>query len=361
MARGSLSALDKALNKKYKEFDTTISKTGSQEDDYMIVPTFSIGINQVLGNGGVPLGKLILIKGPESSAKTAIGFSILASIQKNIGLSGKRDSDGDLIEKGNVALIDAERSYSRKWTEKMGVDTSEECFRFVHPPSGEIGLEFVEEMIRSGLYDAILVDSLNALMPTAMIENDMGDATMGAQARMISKAYGRIVGLADTYKTTLISISQERNTMSAYEKPALAGGKATRFYNHVILDIRRREYLGSKENPTGIRSKIKGEKNKVSTPHKACEVDLYYENGFDFTSDCINYAVNLGLIEKGGAWYTLQNGERFQGAKAVATYYKENIEEYNTLYKTVSNILSQTSSYDENIEEGEEDDRTEED
>lgn len=339
MGRASLSKLDSTLNKKYKEYDVSISKKGDEEE-YCIVPSFSIGLNDVLGNGGIPLGKLILIKGPESSAKTAVGFSMLASIQQNISMSGKKDSDGELIEKGNVALIDAERSYSKKWTDRLGVDTGEDCFRVVHPPTGEIGLEFVEEMIRSGLYDGILIDSLNALLPTAMIENDMGDATMGAQARMMSKGWSRLIGLADNHKTSIIAISQERNTMSQYEKPAVAGGKSTLYYMHIILDVRRREWLGAKELPLGIRSRVKGEKNKCSTPKKACEIDLEFSKGFSFESDCINYAVSLGLIEKGGAWYTLSNGERFQGVSKVVSYYKENKEEYNKLYTTTNNLVT---------------------
>lgn len=340
MARASLETLDKTLSKKYKEYSFKISKTGDEDSEFTIVPTDSVGMNNVFDTGGVPLGKLIVIKGPESSGKTALGFSLLGAVQRNIGLSGKLDQEGDKITYGNVALIDAERSYSQKWTERMGVSTDKSCFRVIHPPSGEIGLDFVEGLIQSGLYDAVLIDSLNALIPTAMIENEMGDATMGAQARMLSKAYGRIVGLADQYKTTIISISQERNSMSAYEKPVLAGGKATRFYNHIILDVRKKDFLGAKESPIGIRSRVKAEKNKCGRPFKTCEIDLFYSSGFNFMSDCINYAVDLGLIKQGGAWFTLSNGERFQGKQKVAEYYSKNEEEYDLLYKTVDQMLN---------------------
>ena len=342
MARGKLEALDKALNKKYKDYECKIIQKGDDDSEYMIVPTDSIALNRVLGNGGIPLGTLILLSGPESGGKTALGFAMLSAIQKNISKSGKKDQDGDLITTGNVALIDAERSYTKSWTEKLGVDTSDDRFRRIVPPSGEVGLEFVEELIRSGLYDGILIDSLNGLLPVAMMENEVGDATMGMQARMYSKAYARIVGLADTYKTSLISISQERNAMDKYAPTVYAGGKSTRFYNHIILDVRRSEFLGSKDEPIGLRSKIKAKKNKCAVPYKIGEIDLYYENGFSFIVGTIEMAANLGLIKKGGAWYTLNNGEKFQGKESVAEYFGERPDEYKELFENVNNVLNMT-------------------
>lgn len=139
MARGKLDALDKVLNKKYKDYECKIIQKGDDDSEYMIIPTDSIALNKVLGNGGIALGTLILLSGPESGGKTALGFAMLSAIQKNISKSGKKDQDGDLITAGNVALIDAERSYTKSWTEKLGVDTSDDRFRRIVPPSGEVG------------------------------------------------------------------------------------------------------------------------------------------------------------------------------------------------------------------------------
>lgn len=298
--------------------------------------------------------------------KTALSVAMLADIQKNIAHANKLDEDGDLIEYGNVAIIDAEHSFSKSWYSKLGLDCSDEHLRIVKPTTGESGLEVVEKLVDSGLYDAILIDSLNALMPEVMIENDIGDATMGAQARMLSKAYGRIISKISEKKVALFAISQERNTMNAYEKPALAGGKATRFYAHIILDVRRKEYLGSKEEPIGIASQVKAEKNKVAVPFKKCMIELYFKKGFDFTSDYVNYAVNHGVITKKGGWYYLSDDIKLQGKEKVSDYYNSNPEEYKKLQEIIDKLtlqkdLEDQETYEDNGEDKAPEEVTEED
>jgi len=338
MARKKLASLDKMIIKSYKSANEKVIFKADDAPLYNVVPTDSAGLNYTLGNGGIVLGKIYLVKsGLESAGKTALCLFMGSAIQKNIASGKKYDDDGDLITEGNIALIDAEYSYSKVWVEKLGVDTSSERFRVVQPANGETGLQIVEDLVDSGLYDGIIIDSLNALVPEAMLENDMGDATMGVQAKMISKSYMRLIGKANEKQCTLFFISQSRSTMSKYEKDSLGGGRSSLFYPHVRLDVRRTEFLGKKEEPTGIKSKIKAEKNKLSIPYRTCEVDLYYASGYSFVSDYVDFAVKLDVIVRGGAWYTNSEGEKFNGKDKVVDYYslEENKEKYLELVKLV--------------------------
>lgn len=338
MARKTLAKLDKELEKRYKNLEVSMIKKGDEFEELFIVPTDSAGINYLMGNGGVALGKIITLHGPESSGKTAVGFAILGAIQRNIKYSGKKDDDDDLITKGNVVLIDAERAYTRTWTEKLGVDTSEDCFRVVRPETGEMGLDIVEDLVKSGGVDAILIDSLNALVPEAVLENDMGDATMGSSARMISKSYSRLAGLIDKYKVLIISISQVRENMDKYSM-SYAGGNATKFYSTLIIHSRRSDWLGSSDKPIGIETKLTAYKNKLAIPKRSCAIELIYKKGFSFISDYVASGIFLDLIERGGAWYTLPNGERFQGKEKVISYYKEHTEDYQHLVTVVNEAM----------------------
>ena len=337
MARKSLAKLDKELEKRYKNIEVNMVKKGDEFEKQYIVPTDSAGVNYMLG-GGIYLGKLHTVSGPESSGKSAIGFAMLGSIQRNIKYANKLDDDGDLIEKGNVILIDAERSYTKSWTEKLGVDTSDDCFRVVTPETGELGLSIVEDLVRSGGVDAILIDSLNALIPEAMLENEISDATMAVHSRLISKSYARLVGLLDKHKVLVVAISQVRESMDKY-KTVYSGGNATKFYSSIIIHARRSEWLGKKESPDGIETKLTAYKNKLAIPKRSCAIDLKYKTGFSFVSDYVNSGIFLEVIERGGAWYTLKNGERFQGKEKVITYYNEHPEEYQELVTVVNESM----------------------
>ncbi len=340
MARKTLKDLDKALNKRYKELEGEIIKKGNESSEIVTIPSLDAGLNYLLGNGGIPLGHMITIYGDESSGKTALGFLMLSSIQRNIKYAKKLDDDGDVIEKGVVVLIDAERSYTQSWTEKLGVDTSEDYFRYILPDTGETGLDIVEETIRSGGVDAILIDSLNALIPGSMIENDMGDATMGLQARMFSKAWGRITSLLHKYQVTLINVSQSRESMDKYKPDVIAGGKSTRFYSKILIKARRAEWLGANDKPIGIITKLNAIKNKLSVPKRTCSIELNYKDGFSFISGYITSAIFLDIIKRKGAWYEVPDVDKpMNGTKRVEDYYKENLEEYDKLVEVVNTLM----------------------
>ncbi len=337
MARKSLKSLDKELEKKYKSIEVTMIKKGDDFEQQYVVPTDSAGLNYSAGNGGFALGKILTIHGTESSGKSAIGFAILGAVQRNIKYANKLDADGDLIEKGSVILLDAERSYTKSWTEKLGVDTSEDCFRVVRPETGEIGLDIVEDLVKSGGVDVILIDSLNALIPQAMLEADMGDQHMALSARMISKSYGCLVGLIEKYQVLIIAISQVRESMDKY-KISYAGGNATKFYSSYIIHARRSEWLGKKESPNGIETKLTFYKNKMAIPKRSCAIELVYKTGFSFVRDYVVSGIFLDIIE-GTSWYVLPNGEKIHGKDKVVAYYNSHDKEYQELVTVVNESM----------------------
>ncbi len=338
--RKSLASFDKVMDKKYKNLVGQISRKASELEMYKVIPTDSPGLNYVLGNGGICLGKLYLFKGEKSSGKSALAYHVAGCVQRNIALAGKLDSDGDLITKGNILLVDAEFSFNKKWVEKLSIDTNEECFRVGTTETGEQGLELVEHAVESGLYDGIIVDSINALVPEAMVENDMGDATMGARARMMAKAFSRLLFKMDKYECPVFFISQITGTMNKYKPEALGGGKASEFYPHIILHINSKssERLKEKESVVGLHSKVVAQKNKLSAPFRETEIDLYFKSGFNFDSEYIDCAIDTEVIKRAGAWYTVTGQEEtIQGKDAVIEYYDNNPELFEDLKKLVYN------------------------
>lgn len=291
-----------------------------------VVPVESIStgvlqLNKALGIGGYPKGRIIEIYGPESSGKTTLALHAIAEAQKQ--------SDGV------VGFIDAENALDLNYARDLGVDT--ERLLLSQPDFGEQALDIVDALVRSNVFDMIVVDSVAALVPRAEIEGDMGDHHMAVQARLMSQALRKLTGAINRSRTVVIFINQLRSKIGVmFGNPeTTTGGNALKFYASVRIDIRRIGAIKEGQDVVGNRTKIKVVKNKVSPPFKEVEVDIIYGEGVSPTNSLADLGVDLGIVKKSGAWYTYGD-DRYQGKAQLITALKDNATLYNTLYAEVS-------------------------
>ena len=272
------------------------------------ISTGSISIDLALGIGGVPKGRIIEIFGPESSGKTTLALHIIAQAQK----------DG-----GEAAFIDAEHALDPAYARALGVDI--ENLLISQPDMGDDALAITELLVRSGAVDVVVVDSVAALVPRSEVEGDIGDASVGVVARLMSQALRKLAGSISRTNCVVIFINQLREKIGVtYGNPETTpGGRALKYFASIRIDVRRIENIKVGSEQVGNRTKAKIVKNKVAPPFKEAEFDIMFGEGISKYGELIDLGVKLDLIEKGGSWYTI--GEmRFQGRDNVKEYLKEN-------------------------------------
>lgn len=307
-------ALERALagiNKKYNNENTVMRLGQKPKGNVEVIPTGSLAIDIALGIGGLPKGRIIEIYGPESSGKTTLALSAIASAHK----LGK-----------TVAFIDAEHALDPTYARKLGVNVDELIFN--QPDSGEQALEIVENLVASGGVDLIVVDSVAALVPKAELEGQMGDSHMALQARLMSQALRKITSQANENGCTIIFINQLRDKIGVFfgSPETTTGGKALKFYASVRIDIRRIGALKDGPEIVGNHTKVKIVKNKMAPPLKEVEVDLMYGGGFSFEGDIIDLGVKLDLIKKAGSWFSYGPDQLGQGKENTRKFLQENLE-----------------------------------
>ncbi len=310
-----LKALDLAISSIEKQFGKgSIMKLGGEQSLYDNVPVFSTGalsLDIALGIGGLPKGRIVEIYGPESSGKTTLALSTIAQAQK----AG-----------GTVAFVDAEHALDIGYARKLGVKVDEMLVS--QPDTGEQALEIVETLVRSGAVDVLVVDSVAALTPRAEIEGDMGDSHMGLQARLMSQALRKLTAAINRSNTLVIFINQIRMKIGVmFGNPeTTTGGNALKFYASVRLDVRRIGAIQTGDTVTGNRTAVKVVKNKMAPPFAKVEFDLMYGEGISAEGDVLDLGVKHDLIDKSGAWYSI-NGERMgQGRDQAKQFLKEHPE-----------------------------------
>jgi len=311
MAKGSihsgqptLQAFLDATNAKFGP-GTVMQMGDGERPPIEVISSGSIALDEALGVGGIPRGRVIELFGPESSGKTSISLRVIAQAQK-AGL--------------NVCFIDAEHAVDPDWAAKMGVDIPSMVLS--QPDTGEQALEVADMAARSGQFGMLVVDSVAALVPRAEIEGSMGDSHVGLQARLMSQALRKLTGALNETKTTALFINQLREKVGVlFGSPeTTTGGKALKFYSSVRLDVRRIETLKEAgADAHGIRIRVKVVKNKLSPPFKQAEMDILFGEGFTRTGELIDLGTERGVIKKSGAWYTYDGQQLGQGkAKAMA-------------------------------------------
>jgi recombination protein RecA len=290
----------------------SIMRLGGEEViDVPVIPTGSLSLDMALGVGGIPRGRVIEIYGPEAGGKTTLALHIVAEAQKMGGLA---------------AFVDAEHALDVGYARKIGVDTDN--LLIAQPDTGEQALEIAETLVRSGALDVLVIDSVAALVPKAELEGDMGDAQMGLQARLMSQALRKLTGTISKSRTCVIFINQLRMKIGMFmgNPETTTGGNALKFYASMRLDIRRITALKQGENVVGNRVRVKVVKNKVAPPFRETEFDIIFGEGISREGDVLDLAVNNGIIERSGTWYSYKGDRLGQGRENVRLALKENAD-----------------------------------
>lgn len=306
--RDEMIATTKAeIEKKFGQGSIMRYGDGGPELEVEAIPTGALALDAALGIGGVPRGRIVEIYGPESSGKTTLSLEILAEAQAMGGV---------------VAFIDAEHALDPTYAARIGVDIDEVLIS--QPDTGEQALEIVDMLVRSGAIDAIVVDSVAALTPRAEIEGEIGDTTVGLQARLMSQALRKLAGSLSKSNTTCIFINQLREKIGVmYGNPETTpGGRALKYFSSVRIDVRRIETLKVGGEMIGNRTRAKIVKNKVAPPFKEAEFDIIYGEGISKIGEIVDLGVKLDLIDKAGAWYTYGD-VRVQGRDSMKEFLRE--------------------------------------
>ena len=302
----ALSQIDKTFGK------GTVMRLGDRpEMNVEAIPTGSLALDAALGIGGVPKGRIIEIYGPESSGKTTLALHILAEAQKR---------------GGEVAFVDAEHALDPVYAAALGVDTDN--LLVSQPDTGEQALEITDALVRSGAVDAVVVDSVAALVPKQEIEGEMGDTFVGLQARLMSQALRKLAGTISKTNCVVIFINQLRMKIGVmYGNPeTTTGGNALKFYSSVRLDVRRVESIKEGGNVIGNKTRVKVVKNKVAPPFREAIFEIMYGQGISKWGELVDLAVQMDIVQKSGSWFSMGDERIGQGANSVKEYLINNPE-----------------------------------
>ena len=311
--KSKVAALSEAMQLIEKNFGKgSIMKLGDDSvENVEVIPTGSIGLNWALGVGGFPRGRITEIFGPESSGKTTLAIHAIAECQKAGGIA---------------AIIDAEHAFDRFYAEKLGVDVNN--LLISQPDNGEQALEIAEQLIRSAAVDILVVDSVADLTPKSEIEGDMGERSVGLQARLMSQAMRKLTGAISRTNTCCIFINQLREKIGVMFGPSetTTGGNALKFYATVRVDIRPSSAIKDGDDVFGRHTKVKIVKNKVAPPFKRAEFDIMFGEGISRSSEIIDLGVDYGIIAKSGSWFSYGGTKLAQGRDAAKRVIDDNPE-----------------------------------
>ena len=301
--------------------DGAIMKLGEAKHvDIDAISTGSISLDLALGVGGMPKGRVVEVYGPESGGKTTLALHVVAEAQKKGGLA---------------AFIDAEHALDPEYSKKIGVNIND--LLISQPDTGEQALEILESLVKSGVVDVVVVDSVAALTPRVEIEGEMGQSHIGLQARLMSQALRKLTAIVAKSGTTVIFINQLRMKIGIiFGNPEeTPGGKALKFYSSVRLELRRSAQIKQGDRIIGNRVKAKVVKNKVAPPFRQTEFDIFYNEGISRLSDIVNTGVKLGVINRAGSWFSYEGEKMGQGIEGSKIYLKENPNIIKDLIKKI--------------------------
>ena len=308
---------------------------GALYDEVDVISTGAISLDVATGIGGIPRGRIVEVYGPESSGKTTLTLHVIAEAQKN---------------GGRAAFIDAEHALDPEYARKLGVDV--ENLIVSQPSTGEDALSICDYLVRSGAIDVVVIDSVAALVPRTEIEGEMGSAHVGLQARLMSQALRKLTGATQKSNTALIFINQLREKVgNIYNPETTTGGRALKFYSSMRLDVRRSESIKTGDGIIGNKTKVKLAKNKMAPPFKQVEFDIIFGEGISKEGDVLDEAVAAGLVNKSGAWYSMNSEKIGQGRDAAKKYLKDNPKIYEELRSEILDIVFNKDREDESTED----------
>ena len=323
-----LKALNVAMEHLHKDFGQgSIMRLGDESvQDVEAISTGSIGLDYALGVGGLPRGRVTEIFGPESSGKTSLAIHVIAEAQKQGGI---------------CAIIDAEHAFDRFYAEQLGVDVNN--LWIAQPDNGEQALDIAEQLINSGAIDVLVVDSVAALTPKAEIEGEMGERTLGLHARLMSQAMRKLTGTISRTRTCCIFINQLREKIGVtFGNPeTTTGGNALKFYASVRLEIRPAQLIKDGDTAIGRTTKVKVVKNKVAPPFMRAQFDIMFGEGISRSGEVLDFAVELGIVKKSGAWFSYDGAKLGQGRDAVKRVIADNPELFEELAAKVRAALDE--------------------
>lgn len=349
--KGKLEAITMAMGQIEKQFGKgSIMKLGASQHNKVaidVIPTGSVAVDIALGVGGLPKGRIVEIFGPEGSGKTTLSLHVIAEAQKRGGVA---------------AFVDAEHALDASYAKRIGVNIDE--LLLSQPDTGEQALEIVETLVRSGAIDVIVIDSVAALTPRAEIEGEMGDSHMGLQARLMSQALRKLTSAISKSNSLVIFTNQLREKIGImFGNPETTpGGRALKFYSSVRLDVRRVDSIKDGDRVVGNRTRVKVVKNKVAAPFRVAEYDIMYNEGISKTGSIIDVALESGVIQKTGAWFSYGEEKISQGREAAKEYLKEHPKVAAEIEKKAKDILLSGKPHMEvGMEEDEDDPASKED
>lgn len=330
-------SLEQAILQIEKQFGKgSIMKLGEQAmADIEVIPTGCLALDNALGIGGVPRGRIIEIYGPESSGKTTVSLHIIAQAQ----LLG-----------GTAAFIDAEHALDPVYAGKLGVNLDE--LYVSQPDNGEQALDICETLVASGAFDIVVVDSVAALTPKAEIDGEMGDNFIGLQARLMSQALRKLAGITNKSKSCVIFINQLREKIGVmFGSPeTTTGGKALKFYASVRLDVRRIDSIKDGSDIVGNRTRIKVVKNKLAPPFKQAEFDIIYGKGISNEGCILDLACEYDIINKSGSWFSYKDDKIGQGRENVKTFLENNPDIMKEIEEEIKKKISGKGKQEEIIQ-----------
>lgn len=338
MAKEKTENQDKLLEDVLKQIEReygkgSIMKLGERPAvDVEPIHSGSLLLDQALGIGGYPKGRIIEIYGPESSGKTTLALHAIAEVQK---------------QGGRAAFIDAENAIDPVYARNLGVDIEELILS--QPDSGEQGLNIMNMLVDSGAVDLVVIDSVAALVPQAELDGEMGDLQVGAQARMMSKAMRKLAGIMNHNECTAIFINQLREKVGVmYGNPETTpGGRALKFYASVRLDIRKADVIKNGSDMIGNKVRVRVVKNKVAPPFKTATLEIIYGEGISYISELIDLCVDANIIHKSGSWFSYEGEKIGQGRDSVKKYLKEHPEFQGLLEQRYQEFQNQPKEVDE--------------
>ena len=330
-ASEKFKALQAAMDKIEKSFGKgSIMKLGDDSvEEIDVIPTGSIALNNALGVGGYPRGRIIEIYGPESAGKTTLAIHAIAEAQNNGGIA---------------AIIDAEHAFDRFYAQKLGADIDN--LLISQPDCGEQALEIAEQLIRSSAIDIIVIDSVAALTPKSEIEGEMGDNKVGLQARLMSQALRKLTSAISKTNTTCIFINQLREKIGVmFGNPeTTTGGNALKFYSSVRLDIRRVTQIKDGEDAIGNQVRVKVVKNKVAPPFRKAEFDIMFGEGISRAGEIVDLGVEYGVIKKSGSFYSYNDTKLAQGRDRTKQLIADNPELSDELEALISEAMKNSNN-----------------